>query len=117
NVVRVRDIEHVEIPLQTIAPVREDLANANVELVRLLGVAALVLLVACANIANLLLARATTRHHELSVRIALGASRWRLVRLLLVESFLLAVVGSAAGLLVARWSSRLLVTHSRMHDH
>jgi putative ABC transport system permease protein len=69
----------------------------------------LVLLVACANIASLLLARALARRGELSVRLALGGSRWRLARLLFVESFLVAMTGAALGLVFARWSSALLV--------
>jgi predicted permease len=69
----------------------------------------LVLLVACANIATLLLARALSRRGEFSVRLALGGSRWRLARLLFVESLLLAVSGAAIGLVFARWSSALLV--------
>ena len=69
----------------------------------------LVLLVACANIASLLLARALTRREELSVRLALGGSRWRLARLLFVESLLVAMAGAGMGLVFARWSSALLV--------
>ena len=69
----------------------------------------LVLLIACANIASLLLARALARRHELSVRLALGAARWRVARLLFIESLLVAMIGAAVGLVFAKWSSALLV--------
>jgi predicted permease len=76
----------------------------------LMAIAGLVLLVACANIANLLLARSSARGKEIAVRISLGASRARLMRQLLVESIALGVMGSVAGILVARWASRVLVS-------
>jgi predicted permease len=107
-----RNQNHEKVPHLIIQSGRQGIYDVSADTYRsitLLGVVvALVLLIVCANIANLLLSRARVRQREISVRMSMGATRWRLIRQLLTESVLLAVIGAGLGALVAYWGRQLL---------
>jgi predicted permease len=83
--------------------------SVRVPLLILMAIAAGVLLIVCANVANLLIARGAARRREMALRLAVGGSRWQIARLLLVESLVLATAGTAAGLLIASWGADALI--------
>jgi predicted permease len=99
-----------ELPRMSTSTSPQDDTGLAVASALLMAVSGVVLVIACLNIANMLLARGTARTKEIAIRLAVGGARRRVVRQLVTESFLLALAGSAAGLLIAFWATRLLVS-------
>ncbi len=96
--------------LAGVRPLRDHIVGARTKswMLMLLGAVAIVLVIACANVANLLLARASTREREVGIRAALGAGRWRLIRQLMVESLVLSFVGTLIATALAWWAIQIL---------
>jgi putative ABC transport system permease protein len=90
--------------------------DTGAQLKTLMGMVALVLLITCANVAGLLTARGAARQKEISIRLSVGASRWRLIRQLVIESCILSCVGGLLGLLLATWMGRALVHFASAND-